>query len=60
MIFICYSYLPGKGKSDREGKEMIGGYFRLETLSYGENLLTQSHWNEAKTLEFSRRQRLNL
>jgi hypothetical protein len=34
--------------------------FRLETLSYGENTLTQSHWDQAKNLEFTRRQRMNV
>jgi len=33
---------------------------RLQTLSYGENTLTQSHWNQAKNFEFTRRQRLNI
>jgi len=33
---------------------------RLETLSYGENTLTESHWNRAKNLEFTRRQRMNI
>ena len=34
--------------------------FRLETLSHGEHALSQAHWNQAKTLEFTRRQRMNL
>ncbi|UJR37826.1 hypothetical protein I4U23_030516 [Adineta vaga] len=33
---------------------------RLETLSHGENILTETHWNQAKNLEFTRRQRMNV
>ncbi|CAF2517080.1 unnamed protein product [Rotaria sp. Silwood2] len=33
---------------------------RLETLSYGEKALTESYWNQAKNLEFTRRQRMNV
>ncbi|CAF2145921.1 unnamed protein product [Rotaria magnacalcarata] len=33
---------------------------RLEALSYGENVLTENHWNQAKSLEFTRRQRMNI
>ncbi len=59
MIFIYYSYLRGKNR-----KKLFCEYvllnFRLETLSYGENTLTQSHWNQGKNLEFTRRQRMNV
>jgi hypothetical protein len=34
--------------------------FRLETLSYGENTLKESHWTQAKNMEFTRRQRMNI
>ncbi|CAF3570391.1 unnamed protein product [Adineta steineri] len=33
---------------------------RLETLSHGGNILTQTHWDQAKSLEFTRRQRMNI
>jgi hypothetical protein len=60
MIFIYYSYFQGK---EINKKEIIFDNllnFRLETLSYGENALTQNHWNQAKNLEFTRRQRMNI
>lgn len=34
--------------------------FRLETLSHGKNALTEEYWNQAKNLEFARRQRMNV
>lgn len=56
----CWSWL-GKTINLSTGWTNAMVFFsRLETLSYGEHALSQAHWNQAKTLEFTRRQRMNL